>query len=580
MGPGFDALGMGIDIWNEISVERAGSFSIETEGEGVGAIPEEVGPNGESKHTVMVALKRAFEYGGARGLRPEPVAAAGGAAAAGHGDGGPPGQRGSPAPTRLRSLVRSLRTYDLRAHAGVAGDLRRHPALGAALRDRDGGAAREPAAGAVAARADARGHAPRGVRAEREDALLVREQGQDDGDARAAAGDDPARRRGLQHPAHGAAQRRVKNGWDFGAGGRGERQRAIATPRAVSLSRDPPRRLALSRPTAPSRSLATHRAVSLSRDPPRRQVTAGAHGAFLSGAGPTVLAICSGATGADIFTQAREERQEMKVAEAMRSAVNALPAKADQWKDGKFYICSPCMQGAHVVAADPPLSDTMATFGTLDGMLPGRITPSGFRRALRERGDASEGLPLLADLVALSLDELVRVLDVRVEGGGELREVALDLVELRVALGDALLELDGPPRQLDLLLRHVVRERRARLREQRLGLPQLGVRRLQRRVVLLLERELGVMRLAQLRRERVLRGLELDLERVLARRGRLERRGVRLVRLELAVVLAHERVGEGEAQLLDLRLVAERGVEAGWAWSCLVRADERVGAAE
>ena len=26
-------------------------------------------------------------------------------------------------------------------------------------------------------------------------------------------------------------------------------------------------------------------------------------------------------------------------------------------------------QTAHVVAADPPLSDTMATFGTLDGML-------------------------------------------------------------------------------------------------------------------------------------------------------------------------------------------------------------------
>ena len=156
---------------------------------------------------------------------------------------------------------------------------------------------------------------------------------------------------------------------DFGAGGRGERQRAIATPprrlalsrphRAVSLSRDPPRRLALSRPPAPSPPFS----------PARRQVTAGAHGAFLSGAGPTVLAICSGATGADIFTQAREERQEMKVAEAMRSAVNALPAKADQWKDGKFYICSPCMQGAHVVAADPPLSDTMATFGTLDGML-------------------------------------------------------------------------------------------------------------------------------------------------------------------------------------------------------------------
>jgi len=137
------------------------------------------------------------------------------------------------------------------------------------------------------------------------------------------------------------------------------RLRGRWTRRETESDRDPPRRLALSRPPAPSPPFS----------PPRRQVTAGAHGAFLSGAGPTVLAICSGATGADIFTQAREERQEMKVAEAMRSAVNALPAKADQWKDGKFYICSPCMQGAHVVAADPPLSDTMATFGTLDGML-------------------------------------------------------------------------------------------------------------------------------------------------------------------------------------------------------------------
>ena len=30
MGPGFDALGLGLDIWNEISVERAANFKITT----------------------------------------------------------------------------------------------------------------------------------------------------------------------------------------------------------------------------------------------------------------------------------------------------------------------------------------------------------------------------------------------------------------------------------------------------------------------------------------------------------------------------------------------------------------------
>ena len=46
----------------------------------------------------------------------------------------------------------------------------------------------------------------------------------------------------------------------------------------------------------------------------------------LSGAGPTILAICSGATGGDIFTQTREERQENGVANAMRRAVDSLSA--------------------------------------------------------------------------------------------------------------------------------------------------------------------------------------------------------------------------------------------------------------
>ena len=38
MGPGFDCIGMALDLWNEVTVSRGG-FGIEIEGEGVGEIP-------------------------------------------------------------------------------------------------------------------------------------------------------------------------------------------------------------------------------------------------------------------------------------------------------------------------------------------------------------------------------------------------------------------------------------------------------------------------------------------------------------------------------------------------------------
>merc|ERR1711953_329101 len=63
----------------------------------------------------------------------------------------------------------------------------------------------------------------------------------------------------------------------------------------------------------------------------RAALEAGAHGAFLSGAGPTVMAICSGQAG-DIFTQRSTERQEGDVAEAMREALNSMPQQeSDEW---------------------------------------------------------------------------------------------------------------------------------------------------------------------------------------------------------------------------------------------------------
>ena len=55
---------MAVDIWNEITVERADKFSISTEGEGRNVIPEEIPNVDECKHLVIVGLKRAFEFAG------------------------------------------------------------------------------------------------------------------------------------------------------------------------------------------------------------------------------------------------------------------------------------------------------------------------------------------------------------------------------------------------------------------------------------------------------------------------------------------------------------------------------------
>ena len=63
------------------------------------------------------------------------------------------------------------------------------------------------------------------------------------------------------------------------------------------------------------------------------------NGSFLSGAGPTVLAICSGTIN-DICTQRSGERQERAVAAKMRMAADVLDDKHAAWKGGEFFIAS------------------------------------------------------------------------------------------------------------------------------------------------------------------------------------------------------------------------------------------------
>ena len=79
-------------------------------------------------------------------------------------------------------------------------------------------------------------------------------------------------------------------------------------------------------------------------------LAAGAHGCYLSGAGPTVMALTSGRSG-DIFSQRAMERKEHDVADAMREAAAAVGVS------GCVCITTPEHRGAYVVSATPQFSD-------------------------------------------------------------------------------------------------------------------------------------------------------------------------------------------------------------------------------
>jgi len=84
-------------------------------------------------------------------------------------------------------------------------------------------------------------------------------------------------------------------------------------------------------------------------------LAAGADGAYLSGAGPTILAVTSGASG-DIFTQRELERVDKAVGEAMARAA------ADVGVRGQVYVSRFVEQGATVVAAEPSFSGALVKY--------------------------------------------------------------------------------------------------------------------------------------------------------------------------------------------------------------------------
>lgn len=82
---------------------------------------------------------------------------------------------------------------------------------------------------------------------------------------------------------------------------------------------------------------------------------AGACCAYLSGAGPTVMALTSGASG-DIFTQREKERTDSAVARAMREVADSLAIQ------GNIYVTSAANEGARVVKVEPPFSTGSITY--------------------------------------------------------------------------------------------------------------------------------------------------------------------------------------------------------------------------
>lgn len=84
-------------------------------------------------------------------------------------------------------------------------------------------------------------------------------------------------------------------------------------------------------------------------------VESGACCSYLSGAGPTVMALTSGASG-DIFAQREKERTDILVARAM------IQCAKDHGIDGQLLVTNVVTEGARVTKVVPPFSTGEITF--------------------------------------------------------------------------------------------------------------------------------------------------------------------------------------------------------------------------
>jgi len=363
LGPGFDAIGMAFDIWNEIIVERSDKFEITTEGEGSGVIKTDASKGADSDHLVLVGLKKAFEYAGEVPLPPVRI--------------------------HTRNMVPVCSGFGSSSSAIVGGLLAGLILTGKEMKVRGDVSGSESIA--------------QGLDPEELLHLATAIEGHPDNVAPAIYGgiqlsvqideelDHVSRKAvmsrrvptptGLRLVAY-VPREEARTG--FGLDKTGEMRGLLnptipRTDAVVNIQRTALLIDALHRGDLKSLRFATrdrlHQPMRGEKKFPHLEpmckaaLDAGAHGAFLSGAGPTVMAICSGQSG-DVFSQRSSERQEGVVSDAMLAALEACPPEVRQaWGGGQFYIVSPTDRGAHVVLAEPKFSSGLATFGSLDGSL-------------------------------------------------------------------------------------------------------------------------------------------------------------------------------------------------------------------
>lgn len=370
LGPGFDAIGMAMDIWNEIIVERSDKFSIHTEGEGASLIPTDVtdvSEGRESKHLVMSALRRAFEHAGEVPMPPVKVT--------------------------TRNMVPVCSGFGSSSSAIVGGLIAGLVLAGKEMKVLHHHFQNCGSSAAIVS----------GINPEELLHLATSIEGHPDNVAPAIYGgiqlsvqtspdldhDCPnsvmSRRipcpSGMRLVAYVPTEKaRLSSGLDKTGALRGllkpmiPRKDAVVNIQRTALLIDALHRGDLDSLRFGCRD-ALHQPMRGEHVYPhldammQAALAAGAHGSFLSGAGPSVMAICSGQAG-DIFTQRSTERQEGAVATAMKEALTKLPQEViDSWGGGSFYMVSPTERGAHVVSAEPKFSDGLATFGSLDGPL-------------------------------------------------------------------------------------------------------------------------------------------------------------------------------------------------------------------
>ena len=305
MGPGYDVVGMAVDIWNELKVERAESFSMVNVGEGADVLPT------DESNLVVVGLRAAFKAAGkdvpalkytctnripfARGLGSSSAAIVSGIVAglvlAGH----------------------SLQVWGREELLQIAGEIEGHPdnvapaiyggiQLGIHTGERW-----------MSGRVRCPDHL--------QCVLFIPDHVSQTSEARALLKDEVSRADAVYNMGHFAFLVNCLNNNDMG----------LLRYGTQDVLHQPQRGDAQSKHLFPMIEAAN---------------AAGAHATYLSGAGPSVIAITSGQVG-DVFTQNQTERKDRDIAAAMQKAAAASGVT------GRVFITTPSAKGAQVVDVQP-----------------------------------------------------------------------------------------------------------------------------------------------------------------------------------------------------------------------------------